>query len=372
MKIAISNGHGLHTAGKRTPPFPGTGQVIKEWEFNHPTALKLAEILKADGHEVLLVSNTTEDTPLVTRVSRANNWKADLYVSIHYNAFQGIWGSHGGVETLHGLGSTNGKRAAELVQDELLKVLTWRNRGVKPRSDLYELNRTIMPAILIEAGFMDNLDEASKMLDSQYQFNTAMAIANGINRYFNYTPRRGMLISTDKTATLLQMQAWARNKNATAQFVQLAPLFYTIGVQSGVNPVVAYAQAAKETGYGKFGGVINASFHNTCGLKTTEGGSNADPNAHQRFPNWRVGVQAHIDHLALYAGVEGYPKADSPDPRHFSYLFGKALTVESLGGQWAPSSTYGVDIVRLAREIESTVVSIRPQRPSWLPQHVKF
>ena len=353
MRIAIDNGHGLNTAGKRTPVFPD-GKVVKEWEFNYPTALKLADILKADGHEVLLVSNTPTDTLLSQRASAANVWKADLFVSIHYNALNGVWGEHGGTETLYSLSSTNGKRAAELVQDELMKVLPWRNRGVKARSDLYVLNRTTMPAILVEVGFMDNLAEASEMTNPEYQFRVAMAIASGINKYFNYTPRRGTLINTKNTATLLQMQNWARDKGATLQFLKLAPIFYKIGLEVGVNPVAAYAQAAKETGYGKFGGVLDESYHNTCGLKTTKGGDNSDPNAHQRFLNWEQGIQAHIDHLALYAGAVGYPKSTSPDPRHFPYLLGKAKNVEDLGGNWAPSTTYGVEIVKLMREIEKT------------------
>lgn len=358
MKIAVNNGHGLYTAGKRTPPFPGSNKVIKEWEFNHPTALKLADILKADGHEVLLVSNTPEDTPLDVRVNKVNSWRADLYVSIHYNAYQGVWGDHGGFETLYQTNSVNGKRMAQLAQDELAKVLKWRNRGIKPRSDLFELNRTLMPAMIVEAGFMDNLQEASAMLDPNYQFTIAMAVARAINKYFNYTPRKGTPILSEKTATLLQMQQWAKNKKATNEFVQLAPLFYKIGSQAGVNPVVAYAQAAKETGYGKFGGILDSSYHNTCGLKTASGGSDNDPNAHARFKSWEEGIQAHIDHLALYAGADGYPKEDSLDPRHFFYLFGKAPTVESLGGLWAPSPTYGIEIVKLVHEIENTAVPI--------------
>lgn len=359
MKIAVDNGHGRYTAGKRTPPFPN-GKVIHEWEFNHPTALKLADILKADGHEVLLVSNTPNDTPLSTRASLANKWGADLFISIHYNAFKGIWGTHGGTETLYSQGSVNGQRAATIVQEELLKATKFRNRGIVPRSDLYVLNRTTMPAILIEAGFMDNMQEASQMLNTQFQFDVAMALATGVNRYFNYTPRRGTKIATKNTATVLQMQNWARSKNASQQFIKLAPIFYKISLDVGINPVIAYAQSAKETGYGKFGGVLDASYHNTCGLKTTQGGGDGDPNAHQRFLSWEQGIRAHVDHLALYAGVPGYPNKNSPDPRHFPYLFGKAVTVEELGGKWAPSASYGTEILKLVREIERTRIGKPP------------
>ncbi|SJU02468.1 Uncharacterised protein [Clostridioides difficile] len=62
---------------------------------------------------------------------------------------------------------------------------------------------------------------------------------------------------------------------------------------------------------------MDESYNNPCGMKTSQGGSDTDPNAHQRFNSWDEGVQAHLDHLALYAGAKGYPKEGTYDPRHF-------------------------------------------------------
>ena len=67
-------------------------------------------------------------------------------------------------------------------------------------------------------------------------------------------------------------------------------------------------------------------------LKTAAGGGDTDKNAHQKFDSWDEGVQAHMDHLALYAGANGYPKNNTYDPRHFVTIKGKATTVNSLGG----------------------------------------
>ena len=145
---------------------------------------------------------------------------------------------------------------------------------------------------------------------------------------------------------------WAKSKGATETFISLADLYWKYSSSNGnVNPAVAYAQAAKETGYGKFGGVIDASYHNPCGLKTSQGGSDTDPNAHMKFKSWDEGVQAHLDHLALYAGASGYPRKTTYDPRHFSSVFGKAKTVTALGGNWAPSPTYGKEIMELYSQI---------------------
>ena len=97
--IAIDNGHGRHTAGKRTPPFEDGG-FFNEWEFNYPTAKKLGELLKYNGFEIIYVSNTDEDTPLKNRAKIANNANADILVSIHYNAYKGIWGDHGALKRI--------------------------------------------------------------------------------------------------------------------------------------------------------------------------------------------------------------------------------------------------------------------------------
>jgi len=83
------------------------------------------------------------------------------------------------------------------------------------------------------------------------------------------------------------------------------------------------------------------------------GGDNYDPGAYQRFSSWREGVQAHIDHLALYAGQLGYPKSVTPDPIHSSALFGTAIGVELLSGKWTSSSTYGGTVVANMNQIQA-------------------
>lgn len=141
-------------------------------------------------------------------------------------------------------------------------------------------------------------------------------------------------------------ERWARSQDAAPRFVSNARLYFELAPSRGIRPEIAYAQSAKETDYGNFGGVIDASWNNPCGLKTTAGGGNDDPDAHQRFVNWRQGVTACIDHLALYAGAPGYPRAVTPDPRHFAFLRATAPTVEQLGARWAPDPEYGISIVR--------------------------
>jgi N-acetylmuramoyl-L-alanine amidase len=142
-------------------------------------------------------------------------------------------------------------------------------------------------------------------------------------------------------------QAWARSRGATDLFLMWAPLFWRYAPERGIRAEVAYAQAAKETAFGRFGGTVTPEHKNTCGLKTREGGDNGDPDAHARFPTWDVGVIAHLDHLALYAGAPGYPQgAHTPDPRHFVSIDGIAPNVEDLSGRWAGTG-YGESLVEL-------------------------
>jgi N-acetylmuramoyl-L-alanine amidase len=164
-------------------------------------------------------------------------------------------------------------------------------------------------------------------------------------------------IAAATSAVRIQAETWARNKKATETFISLAEKYWSLAEKRGnVDPAVAYAQAAKETGFGKFGGVIDETYNNPCGLKTTQGGADGDPAAHMRFKDWEEGITAHLDHLALYAGVEGYPRIDTPDPRHFPFIKGKGYSVEALGGAWAPSSTYGEEIVKMVKEMKASVL----------------
>ena len=185
------------------------------------------------------------------------------------------------------------------------------------------------------------------------------------------------IISTPNI-TVEQAQDWARsvtNGRATEAFINLAPLYKKYAESRGnINWAIAYVQAAKETGYGQFGGVLTEDYYNPCGLKNPIGGSDYDPNAHKKFDNWDQGVIAHLDHLALYAGSSGYPKSvyadkykeeglaenETYDPRHsegwYPSLYGTATTILSLGGnqKWNSNINYGADLFRMYCQLTNT------------------
>lgn len=177
--IAIDNGHGKNTPGKRVPD-----DSMREWDFNYATAKYLSEELKYNNFKTLMVSDTSEDTPLKTRTNKANNANVDILVSIHANAYLGTWGDAHGIETFAYKSGTKGDKLAKLVQEELVKATSLTDRGVK-YNNLHITRESKMTAILCECGFMDNKEEAALLKTDSYRRLCAKAICKGICRYFN-------------------------------------------------------------------------------------------------------------------------------------------------------------------------------------------
>lgn len=185
--VALDSGHGVDTSGKRSPQLPNGQKTelnrnyMNEKLFNRVVEKYLEAELVKNGFKVVKVADFNADTPLKTRVAAANKAKADLYVSIHANAAKklGEWGSHGGIETFVG-SSKESKRIGTIVQRWLLKGSKLRDRGVKDGSHLYVLKNTSMPAILIEAGFMDSTTDIDFLLSDAYRRECASEVAQAI------------------------------------------------------------------------------------------------------------------------------------------------------------------------------------------------
>jgi hypothetical protein len=144
----------------------------------------------------------------------------------------------------------------------------------------------------------------------------------------------------------------------SAWYTKAVAALWDAGLATGVDPVVLAAQCGHETGYGRFGGAVQPTFGNTCGLKIRDSAGDR-PEDHARFAidrdgYPRVGALAHAHHLRLYCG---FPVPDdTPDPRAVwvgpgTGAFGSVNYVEDLGGRWAPAQDYGEKIATVVQKI---------------------
>jgi len=341
MRIMLDPGHGGNDPGAQA-------NGIREKDPNLKVALRAAAMLEAHGMDVLLTRTGDVTVSLPDRTDFANREKVDAFISIHHNAADNS--SARGLEVYHSIFGGEGKRLARLIHDRFVAITGIPSRGVRTRKgssgrDYYHVIReTRMPAVIVEGGFVTNPEDAALIKSAAFIEQEAQAISQAVLAWYGHeVDGLGTPILGKPQATLEQAQAWARTRKASDDFIAVAGLYWKLAPTLNVRPEVAYAQSAKETAFGRFGGVITRDFNNWCGLKTTKGGSNSDPNAHARFPDDRTGVLAHLQHLALYAGQTVTGKI--VDPRHFSSIEGTAKTVEALGGRWAPSKDYGQSIV---------------------------
>ena len=185
--VALSDGHGEETAGKRTPYMKSLKRSIRENEFNSAVVSFLAEKLRWLGFRVLLVAPNDYDTPLKLRVDRANSHNVDIYVSVHYNAIDGKFDGDSKDPSGHSVHiypkSKESRKLAEKILKHLRGGTKQKNRGIVEQN-LYETRETKMPSVLTENGFMDNEREANLMLNVSFQKEVATEHAKGICEYF--------------------------------------------------------------------------------------------------------------------------------------------------------------------------------------------
>ena len=150
MKIAVDCGHTLKNADTGAQ-----GCLGREEDRTREIGVLVMNKLKALKHTVIncTVDNANSVTEsLQARVNKANSNNADVFVSIHLNAFNNQ--AHGTEVYISPHASRKSKEIAQKVVRELAQ-LGFRNRGVNT-NNLYVCNHTTMPAILVECCFVDS------------------------------------------------------------------------------------------------------------------------------------------------------------------------------------------------------------------------
>lgn len=148
MHIAIAGGHSANARG--------ASGFIDEYDCDRAFVAQLIPAFESQGWYVTDCSNDADSVngELAEECRIANGSGADLFIAVHFNAGCGT-----GTEVWHYPGSS-AESYAEGVSSELASALGLRNRGAKSTTGLYVLNRTTMPAILIEVCFVDTEQDA--------------------------------------------------------------------------------------------------------------------------------------------------------------------------------------------------------------------
>lgn len=144
--------------GHNCPPDSGAIGIKKEDNLTMEVGTRVISKLKALGHQVVDCkpsSASSVTSSLQQRCDRANSNRVDIFVSIHFNKFNG---QANGVEVF--AASDAGRRIAKPVLDNIVK-LGYFNRGVKDGSNFYVVKNTNMPAILVECCFCDSQKDMS-------------------------------------------------------------------------------------------------------------------------------------------------------------------------------------------------------------------
>jgi N-acetylmuramoyl-L-alanine amidase len=219
--IVVDPGH-----GGKDPGAIGKSKGTKEKDMCLDTGLRLQKLLEAQGHTVYMTRTTDKYVPLGDRTKFANQKKADLFISIHYNAnnsssphgFETYFlGSHrleyaknvalkensvlkydlgenayDPDATLNDIIATlltnqfqrQSENFAGYVQQASVSKTGFSDRGLN-QAGFYVLKGCSMPAILVEGGFLTNSTEESKIRQPEYRQKVAEGIAGGVQKYIN-------------------------------------------------------------------------------------------------------------------------------------------------------------------------------------------
>jgi N-acetylmuramoyl-L-alanine amidase len=223
--IVIDPGHG----GKEVGAIGPAGLMEKDATLT--LCRKLAESLEAKLRTRVILTRTDDSVvPLDQRTSIANQFKADLFLSVHMNAAV-VKGAHGSetyflsleasdelakkaaeVENAPAASNSSGNdlklilwdlaqqeylnessRFAQAVQEEMNRITGVQNRGVK-QAPFKVLVGATMPAALVEVAFITNPDEEAKLKSDEFQKQVVEALTTAVQRYkIDYETRIGVL-----------------------------------------------------------------------------------------------------------------------------------------------------------------------------------
>ena len=215
-KLALGAGHYINTPGKRCLKSLDPKET-REWWLNDRVCDYVEDELKNyDGVEILRLDDSDDgrdDIALAARVSSANSWGADFYLSVHHNA--GANGTAaGGIEAYtHPNASAAAVEWRDAMYDALIDHTGLKGNRSNPKraSDLFVLRKTTMPAVLLELGYMDSKTDVPVILTDAHAQKCAQAIVETIVKRWKLTKKE------PKEETLYRVQVGAFSVKANAE-----------------------------------------------------------------------------------------------------------------------------------------------------------
>ena len=191
--VVVAAGH-----GGKDPGFVSGAHQEKKYALL--MAKVVAETLRSAGFKVIMTRESDIFVDTSDQAAIANRAKADLFITIHYNAFSRVEAK--GIETfcltpvgaLPTNGGSRSRRSPGNKQDSLNALLAYQvhksmiqnsesvDRGVK-RAGFIVLRDVRMPGILIEGGFLSNPYDAARIKHPLHRRKMARAITDGVLAY---------------------------------------------------------------------------------------------------------------------------------------------------------------------------------------------
>lgn len=151
-KIVVRGGH--------CPKVPGANAKLDELTEDRKVKDAVIKYLKQLNYEVLDVtppdSMNSSSGDLAYGVNKANEWGADLFVSIHFNKAYNSYNGALGTEVCVYSENEIAKRVVNAISN-----LGFKNRGQKIRKELYELKNTSMTAMIVETCFVEATEDVA-------------------------------------------------------------------------------------------------------------------------------------------------------------------------------------------------------------------
>ncbi len=176
--VAIDPGHGGEDDGCYR-------EGVSEARVNLELAKGLSEKLQALGFQTVMLREDDETLPsLEERVTQAAKAGADIFVSIHQNAYDGTQSGVSGIETWYCDTLEDSGRLARLIHEGAVKKTGAVDRGAQETDDIYVVRNAAMPSCLIETAFLSDPAERSSITSKTYQDKLTEGIAEGIVAFF--------------------------------------------------------------------------------------------------------------------------------------------------------------------------------------------